>query len=620
MKPKLKQTVHFAPTEDGVYFKTWTGEFAIKGKGLYQWIEQMVPYLDGNRTIEELVEPLSPEQEQFVRHLINQLVQRGVIKDATEESHVVLSEREKELYQQTILYLEEYASDGRKQFQRFRHSQWMVFGSGLSYRSCVRSVISLGVKTLYLEKTEDITLIRWIEKWQKKDPEFKVTWISSEKEEEILDTVVDKQLDLAIYVSDQYDSERISSLIQFLGKHEIDLLITSNIENRGIVGPIITKEEPTSWYSLQDRLHPKKEVAASPPPTFYLMLGNLAALEAFKFVNGLPDQGVVDGVVILTPEQLETKRHPVLSSPFFNKKESVDEEEWLHRFQKKSEEEDQEVFLEQIAEISDPQLGILHPVHPGDLWQIPLLFMGATLHFPRSMNREIKQFVAGKENVSDATEQVIRDALTYYAQTIHEYEGDEELAATSYVWENGRTFAEWLGRGALKAWAQMVKQSAPAKELPLEIPSLKIGTYVKMLSLRYGCNIRLIEVDLGLPSSHYVQVLDNGNILAESVGRTQDEAVELALVQGISQMQLKNHHPELCDPLEPSWFARSLEVGEWENKQPIPSWQEWKRNAEEYWKEKGWELIVKPWYRDPACYEAGLLIGRIGFKEGRGVE
>lgn len=617
MKPKLKQTVHFAPTEDGVYFKTWTGEFAIKGKGLYQWIEQMAPYLDGNKTIEELVEPLSHEQAQFVRQLISQLDQRGVIKDATDESHVILSDQEKELYQQTILYLEEYASDGRKQFQEFRHSQWMVIGSGLSYRSCVRSVVSLGVKTLYLEATEDTTLIHWIEKWQKKDPELKVTWISSEGEE----ACAYQNLDLAIYVSDRYDFERIASLIQLLGKHEVDFLIATCIENRGIVGPVITKEAPTSWYSLRDRLHQKQEAALSLPPTFYLMLGNLAALEAFKFTNELPDQGVVDGVVILTPDQLETKRHPLLLSPFFNKEERVDEKEWLRRFQTKSEEEDQEVFLEQIAEISDPQLGIIHPVHPGDLWQIPLLFMGATLHFPRSMNRESKQFVVGKETVSDATEQVIRDALTFYAQAIHEHEGDEDLPATSYVWENGRTFAEWQGRGALKAWSQMVKQSAQAKVLPLEISSLKIGSYVKMLSLRYGCNIRLIEVDLGLPSSYYVQVLDGCNILAESVGRTQAEAVEAALVQGISQMQLKNHHPDLCDPLEPSWISDgTLEAGEWENERPVPSWQEWKAVAEVHWQEKGWELIIKPWYRDPACFEAGLLIGRIGFKEGGGVE
>ena len=41
MKPKLKQSVHYAPTEDGVYFKTWTSEFAIKGQGLYEWIERI---------------------------------------------------------------------------------------------------------------------------------------------------------------------------------------------------------------------------------------------------------------------------------------------------------------------------------------------------------------------------------------------------------------------------------------------------------------------------------------------------------------------------------------------------------------------------------------------------
>ena len=84
-------------------------------------------------------------------------------------------------------------------------------------------------------------------------------------------------------------------------------------------------------------------------------------------------------------------------------------------------------------------------------------------------------------------------------------------------------------------------------------------------------------------------------MLAHGVGRTQNEAVEKALVQAISHMQLENHHPDLLSKKDKRWDLRTSHIeGKWQSEQPLPTWQEWHSLVEPHWKEQGWELIIDP--------------------------
>lgn len=54
MRPKLKQDTFYMPIADGVFFRNNQGSLKMKGKVVYRWVENLVPYLNGQHTLEEI--------------------------------------------------------------------------------------------------------------------------------------------------------------------------------------------------------------------------------------------------------------------------------------------------------------------------------------------------------------------------------------------------------------------------------------------------------------------------------------------------------------------------------------------------------------------------------------
>ncbi|WP_270168060.1 hypothetical protein [Paenibacillus sp. SYP-B4298] len=143
MKPKLKALVYYAPTSDGVVIRSWSDEFVLKGKNMYDWMERLVPYLNGEQTVEQLTAALSEAHKQTIEQLLQELVSRSVVVDAAADAQVKLSPRELELYKQTLLFLECQCDEGREKFRFFRKSRVLLLGRGAVHASLVRSLLRM---------------------------------------------------------------------------------------------------------------------------------------------------------------------------------------------------------------------------------------------------------------------------------------------------------------------------------------------------------------------------------------------------------------------------------------------------------------------------------------------
>lgn len=616
MKPKCKSHVHYAATEDGVYFRTWTNEFVIKGPTIYQWIEQVLPYLTGERTLDELVAPLPTAQANFVRTLVHELVRRGVVVDASMDSEVPITEQEQALYRQTILYLEDQAANGRKRFRAYREARVLLSGEGQSYRALVRSMIKMGLQAPVIVENDDAEMTRWLDEWKERDGALDVTRVASGR----ADTWLCGQTELpalVVHVSDEYKERDVGTLLDASAERGIPALIGTQLHGYGVVGPLIDGAAATGWGCLLDRFVPPSERAEeADSPVFHTMIGNVVALEAFKALTELDSSSVRDQVALINPCDLEMKHHKLWPSPL-HRSRAWTEEAGRERFLQIQESTPLREFLGVLETIKDERLGFLTLLHPGDLWQIPFAHAQAVVRLPGLANGRQLSVIAGGEQIDEAMEMAVREALTAYARCVEELRSGE-ASSQEAVWSHGRDVHEWQGRGTLLALAVRAnRDGGRLSELDgASLTSGLEGTYLKMLTLRYGMQVRLFAVDLGVLAAHQVRVWSDGQWIGSGLGRTRREALKTALLQALSGRQMQEHHPEMtAATFEAVQLPIDTERDEWGLEEETPSWQAWNSAVQERLRKQGLSVVLKPWLVDEAPLQAGVLVGQIGLEE-----
>ncbi len=63
---KLRDDAYYAPTSEGICILTNSGEVVLTGPSIFQWVDRLVPYLDGSHTLAELTASM-PASRQFAR-------------------------------------------------------------------------------------------------------------------------------------------------------------------------------------------------------------------------------------------------------------------------------------------------------------------------------------------------------------------------------------------------------------------------------------------------------------------------------------------------------------------------------------------------------------------------
>ncbi|ASS75449.1 hypothetical protein CIG75_10995 [Tumebacillus algifaecis] len=617
MKPKYKPHVHYAATDEGVYFRTWTNEFVIKGQTIYQWVEQVFPYLTGERTLDELVAPLPEAQANFVRTLVHELVRRGVVIDATSDSEVPISESEQTLYKQSLLFLEDQASNGRELFRRYRDRQVLLTGSGLSFRALVRALIKMGLRAPMIAETDDAELRNWIDRWKERDAAFDPAWITAGRKDTWLREQTERP-SLVVHVSDAYEEAAVGQLIDVCAELKIPALIGTQLSGLGVIGPLLDEEATTSWHCLLDRFVPLGErLVESESPIFQVMIGNVAALEAFKAITALDTLSVRDQVALIDPRELEAKHHRLWPSPLQRPGKSS-AEQGMERFLQVQEAEPLRDFLGHLEEIKDDRVGVLSLLHPGDLWQLPFAHAQAVVRLPGAVDGRALAVVTGGEQIDEAMEMAVREGLTAYARFVEEQVSSVNLSIDA-AWSHGRDVHEWQGRGILQALIERAGRLGTRLE---EFTGVRLEanveqSFLKMLTLRYGLQVRLFAVDLGVSSAHQVRIWCDNQWIASGIGRTRREALKAALLQALSACQLQENHPEraAAATAEPAQLPERVEQVEWVPEAESLTWQAWNSEMHEQLLFQGITVVSMPWLVDEAPLQYGVLIGQIGLEE-----
>jgi hypothetical protein len=146
VKPRLLPDVRFLPSESGLSVRGPGHEAALHAPGLYPWFERVCPFLDGEHSVVDLVEKLSPMAAQRVLSLVEFLLREGFARDAQYDVPHTLSPATRSLHAAVIEFLARDADSPERRFQSYRECAPVAVGSGRLLTATAMALLASGVE------------------------------------------------------------------------------------------------------------------------------------------------------------------------------------------------------------------------------------------------------------------------------------------------------------------------------------------------------------------------------------------------------------------------------------------------------------------------------------------
>ena len=113
MKLKVKRDTYFFPDPgSGVYFRNNTSSFRMNGHSIAQWVEKLIPMLNGKNTLENLTNGLPEVYRNRVYEIAEIMYRNGFVQDVSEDLPHQLSDQIVEKFASQIEFLQNCARIG----------------------------------------------------------------------------------------------------------------------------------------------------------------------------------------------------------------------------------------------------------------------------------------------------------------------------------------------------------------------------------------------------------------------------------------------------------------------------------------------------------------------------
>ncbi|MFL5350625.1 MAG: hypothetical protein ACJ8AT_38120, partial [Hyalangium sp.] len=297
---RLRPSVHFAPLEQGVFFKSWSRSFSFKGHAsLYPLFERLLPHLEKGVRAGDLLAAVPENVRRVISTLLEQLAGHDMLLDVEALSQPPPSALEAEQLGSTLSYLESVAADPHAAFSRLRRARVLVGGGGPALFACVRALAGIGVGHLACAVGEPEPVASQL----KLHPLTAHELLPSEQ-------LVDRARGAWDMVLSLPQSVELESVARLEEETTAPLLQVALGESLGVLGPLGHREGCGLWATLA-RLRVSLGEARKASPVMSAFLGNLAAFEAFKQLVGVPSATQQRQCAVVRQESLVSRFHPV---------------------------------------------------------------------------------------------------------------------------------------------------------------------------------------------------------------------------------------------------------------------------------------------------------------------
>ncbi|MFS0590100.1 putative thiazole-containing bacteriocin maturation protein [Cytobacillus horneckiae] len=383
MRLKMKRDTFFLPnTESSVYFRNNLSSFLMEGRSIDQWIEKIMPMLNGEYTLGELTNGLQGPYKNRVYEIAEALYQNGFVRDVSHDRSHQLEEKVLTKYAEQIEYLDSFGDSGAYRFQTFRQSKVLAIGSGPFLVSLISALIECGLPKFHMLVTDSVPtnrrrLAEIVEHTRKENPEIELKEINQHIQKENNWTDIIKSFDSILYVSESGDVEELCMLNHACREEKKLLLPAVCLNQVGLAGPLVHPDNDGCWESAWRRLHKsvfnKNKQLHTFSSTSGAMLANVIVFELFKKLTGCKGAEQKNHYFLLDLETLEGSWHSFVPHPMVTDQMKAI---WVRDFnlldEKHVDSRKLSELLLSFSQMTSAESGIFHIWGEGELNQLPL--------------------------------------------------------------------------------------------------------------------------------------------------------------------------------------------------------------------------------------------------------
>lgn len=385
MRLKVKGDTFFIPDpRGGVYFRNNTGSFRMEGEDIEQWLESLMPELNGEHTMEELTDDLPEPYQKRIHEIADVLYGNGFVRDVSQDREHQLDESLILTYKQQIDFLDSFGGSGAYRFQTYRQGKVLAVGSGPFLVSLCAALLESGlphfqVLILDPDTTNRQRLSDLAASARRADPVVNVELISPGEGGPMNWSELVTPYDAVLYVAS--NAEELDSLweVQSACREERKVLLPALfVRQTGMAGPLVRPDSSyglgSAWRRIHEPLVTRDPELHTPSSTAQALLANVIVLEWFKASTGVTESHLPGRLFLLNLETLEGSWHAFLPHPLEDERQPADTQtlEIGKLLEPNSSTQASNGLLQALARLTSPATGILHLWEEGELKQLPL--------------------------------------------------------------------------------------------------------------------------------------------------------------------------------------------------------------------------------------------------------
>ncbi len=375
---------------------------------MYRWIEKLAPYLDGQHTLEEIIDGLDQERRAMVTDLVTTLLANHFLKDTSHDLPHTLSSLELATYAPEIAFIDSFCDSAAYRFEQFRAHQVLVIGSGLTLTGLVHASLKCGLRQVAVVTAQDCGTNAhcYHDLLHKGDPQQTLQEIAApdwDNEAEVL--AILRPFDTILHISDQPMLARARMLNRLCVTYAKNLLQATVVDDHAWIGPLVRPDVAGCWecawrrlqgnlanmqeqfscYDFQDQTTlPISRFVAQPTAA---LIANQLSFELLKYVTEAGPVETVQKLIEVDLETLHSQPHSFLPHPLCSvcqhpvPRTKAAFLATIHQLEQ-GEPLDQDLFSKQVIPCFETRLGLFSSLDEDDYTQLPFMMCKAVISNP----------------------------------------------------------------------------------------------------------------------------------------------------------------------------------------------------------------------------------------------
>lgn len=346
----FREDAYYAKVPGGVHILTNQGETSLSGSSVHEWIERLVPLLDGRYSLDDLTATLSPQRRELVSSLLTALVERGVVRQLGQDRPHGLTEAEVADHAPELGFLSYFRDSAAHVFERYRNLRVAVLGSGAPAaavrRACLRSGVRAVPPVTPLPAADLQTRVR--------------------------------SADLVIQVSGDPGDSAADLVARACAQAGVPLAQAVFADGHAWLQPACrVGSDGHGWWAGRRRLLALTGAQTGPGPVTepaITLIATQLVHDVFRYLTELRAPQHRPRLARMCLDTLETEQHDYLVHPLDVPAAGEDDEQFLDRLARLSAAAPltEEEFSRRAVTLMDSRLGIFAEIGEGDLAQLPV--------------------------------------------------------------------------------------------------------------------------------------------------------------------------------------------------------------------------------------------------------